>query len=140
MSGELASRSGEHQRAHEICQRGIDRIEENLRIRNFPGEKAFYGEVLARFGNVLARDGEIKLGVEYIKRGLQIMNPLLNFNLFLHGDLSAEISEAENNLRHCSHNPSPETEEISKRGIISSLRYLNTARAQNRGRGRLRSA
>jgi serine/threonine protein kinase/tetratricopeptide (TPR) repeat protein len=100
-SGELASRSGEHRRAREIYQRGIDRLEENLRARNFPGEKALYGIVLAGFGRVLARGGEIKSGAEYIKRGLEIMQPLLNANLTLiRGDLSAEISEAEDSLKH----------------------------------------
>jgi serine/threonine protein kinase len=98
--GELARRSGDGQRAREFCQRCIDRLQENLRIRNFPGEQAFYGEALAKFGNVLAGNGETKLGVEYIKRGLEVMQPLLNANLTLaRGDLSAEISEAEDDLR-----------------------------------------
>jgi serine/threonine protein kinase len=98
--GELASRSGDGQRAREFCQRCVERLEENLRIRNFPGEKAFYGEALAKFGNVLARSGEIKLGVDYIKRGLEVMQPLLNANLTVaRGDLSAEISEADDDLR-----------------------------------------
>ena len=98
--GELARRSGDGQRAREFCQRCIDRLQENLRIRNFPGEQAFYGEALAKFGNVLAGNGETKLGVEYVKRGLEVMQPLLNANLTLaRGDLSAEISEAEDDLR-----------------------------------------
>jgi tetratricopeptide (TPR) repeat protein len=101
VSGELAIRSGESQRAREIYQRGIGRLEENLRVRNYPGEKAFYGVALARFGNVLARGGEIKLGVEYIKRGLETIQSLLHTNLTLARDqLSDDISEAESNLRH----------------------------------------
>jgi tetratricopeptide (TPR) repeat protein len=101
VSGELAIRSGESQRAREIYQRGIGRLEENLRVRNYPGEKVFYGVALARFGNVLARGGEIKLGVEYIKRGLETIQSLLHTNLTLaRGQLSDDISEAESNLRH----------------------------------------
>ncbi|HYZ73188.1 MAG TPA: serine/threonine-protein kinase [Chthoniobacterales bacterium] len=100
VSGELLSRAGEHRRAREIFQRGIDRLEGNLRIRNFPGEKALYGESLVKFGNVLARGSEIKSGVEYIKRGLEIMQPLVDAKLTLtRGDLSADISEAEDDLR-----------------------------------------
>ena len=100
VSGELLSRGGEHQRAREIFQRGIDRLEENLRIRNFPGEKALYGESLVKFGNALARGSDIKLGVEYVKRGLEIMLPLLDAKLTLtRGELSVDISEAEDDLR-----------------------------------------
>jgi eukaryotic-like serine/threonine-protein kinase len=100
VSGERASRSGEHQRAREIFQRGVDRLEGNLRVRNFPGEKAFYGESLVKFGDVLARGGEIKLGVEYIKRALEIMRPLLDAKLAVtRGELSTDISEAEDDLR-----------------------------------------
>ena len=100
VSGELASRNGEHQRAREIFERGIRRLEENIRVRNYPAEKAFYGVMLTRFGNVLARGGEIKLGMEYISRGLQVIQPLVEANLTLtRGDLSADISEAEDNLR-----------------------------------------
>jgi serine/threonine protein kinase len=100
VSGELASRNGEHQRAREICERGLRRLDENLRVRNYPGEKAFYGALLTKFGNMLARGGEIKSGMEYIKKGLQIIHPLLDANLTLtRGELSADISEAEDNLR-----------------------------------------
>lgn len=64
-------------------------------------EKAFYGSVLIRFGNVLARGGEIKSGMEYVNRGLQIIQPLLDANLTLtRGELAADISEAKDDLRH----------------------------------------
>jgi serine/threonine protein kinase len=100
VSGELLSRSEEHKQARETFQRGVDRLEENLRVRKFPGEKAFYGESLVKFGDVLARGGEIKLGVEYIKRGIGIMQPLLDANLTVtRGELSIDISEAEDDLR-----------------------------------------
>ena len=50
---------------------------------------------------MLARGGEIKLGVEYIKRGLETIQSLLHTNLTLaRGQLSDDISEAESNLRH----------------------------------------
>jgi tetratricopeptide (TPR) repeat protein len=100
VSGELLSRSEKHQQAREAFQRGVDRLEENLRVRKFPGEKSFYGQSLVKFGNVLARGGEIKLGVEYIKRGVEIMQPLLDAKLTVtRGELSTDISEAEEDLR-----------------------------------------
>jgi serine/threonine protein kinase len=100
VSGELLSRSGEHQQARETFQQGVDRLEENLRVRKFPGERAFYGESLVRFGNVLARGGEIKLGVDYIKRGVGIMQSILDAELAVtRGELSVDILEAEDDLQ-----------------------------------------
>ncbi|HEX6565780.1 MAG TPA: hypothetical protein VF020_15940, partial [Chthoniobacterales bacterium] len=101
VSGEVESRNGQHQQARERFQRSIGQLEENLRVRNFPGERAFYGVALTRFGSVLARGGEIKLGAEHIKRGLEILHPLVDADLTLaRGELSDDISEAESNLRH----------------------------------------
>jgi hypothetical protein len=78
----------------------LNRLEENLRDRDSPGEKQFYGAALTRFGNALACAGEIGLGVENIERGLQIMYTLRGEHLtLLRGELSADIAEAEENLR-----------------------------------------
>jgi serine/threonine protein kinase len=98
--GEVLARSGDHKGSTDTFRRGLSRLEANLRVRDYPGEKAFYGEGLARCGRVLADTGEIKLGVEYIKRGLEIMESLLGTDLTLtRGELSADISEAEDDLR-----------------------------------------
>jgi tetratricopeptide (TPR) repeat protein len=100
VTGELASRNGEHQKARKFCERGISRLEENLRVRDYPGEKAFYGVALTRFGDVLASGGDPKIGVEYIERGLKIIHPLLDANLTLtRGELSSDISKADDDLR-----------------------------------------
>ncbi len=92
--------SGEGKPACEYYLRGLNRLEENLRARDFPGEKQLYGAELTRFGNALARAGEVRLGVENIKRGLQIMYALRGADLtVLRGELLADIAEAEQNLR-----------------------------------------
>jgi tetratricopeptide (TPR) repeat protein len=98
--GDVLDRSGDHKRSSETFRRGLSLIEANLRVRDYPAEKAFYGEGLARCGRVVADSGEIKLGVEYIKRALEIMHPLLGANVTLsRGELSADILEAEDDLR-----------------------------------------
>lgn len=92
--------SGEGKRACEYYLRGLNRLEENLRARDFQGEKQLYGAELTRFGNALACAGEVRLGVENIERGLQIMYALSGADLtVLRGELSADIAEAEQNLR-----------------------------------------
>jgi eukaryotic-like serine/threonine-protein kinase len=98
--GDVLDKSGDHKRSSETFRRGLSLIEANLRVREYPAEKAFYGEGLARCGRVVADSGEIKLGVEYIKKALEIMRPLLGANVTLsRGELSADILEAEDDLR-----------------------------------------
>ena len=58
VSGELASKSGEHQRAREFCQRGISRLEENLRIRSYPGEGILWFSINQIRQRVGARRGD----------------------------------------------------------------------------------
>jgi tetratricopeptide (TPR) repeat protein len=97
--GDVLDGSGDHKRSSDAFRRGLSRLEANLRVRGYPGEKALYGEGLAGCGRVLAECGEIKLGVEYIKRGLEIMHLLSAYATLSRGELSASISEAEDNLR-----------------------------------------
>jgi hypothetical protein len=79
--------------------RGLKLFEENLRVRDYPAEKAMYGAMLTRFGNVLARDGDLKLGTDYIARGLHVLYALRDGDSNLsRGDLVADIAEAEDNL------------------------------------------
>jgi serine/threonine protein kinase len=100
VDGDILDKSGDHKRSSDTFLRGLNRLEPNLRVRDYPAEKAFYGEGLARCGRVLAECGEIKVGVEYIKRGVEIMH-LLSANATLtRGELSVDILEAEDDLRH----------------------------------------
>ncbi|HTD17435.1 MAG TPA: serine/threonine-protein kinase [Chthoniobacterales bacterium] len=100
MHGEVANNSGEPSQGRDFFLRGLKLFEENLRVRDYPGEKAMYGAVLTRFGNVLARDGDLKLGTEYIARGLQVLYELRDGDSTLpRGDFLADIAEAEDNLR-----------------------------------------
>jgi tetratricopeptide (TPR) repeat protein len=98
--GEVIARSGETKLGRETFLHGLNLIEENLGVRDYPGEKALYGGALTRFGNILAGNGQVNLGVDYIQRGLQVMYHLRDANLTVdRGLVSSDISEAEANLR-----------------------------------------
>ncbi|MBV8102257.1 MAG: serine/threonine protein kinase [Verrucomicrobia bacterium] len=98
--GEVASKSGDQNQGRDYFLRALKLFEENFRIRDYPAEKAIYGAVLTRFGNVLAGGGDLKLGTEYIARGLQVLYPLRDTDSTLsRGELLADIAEAEDNLR-----------------------------------------
>jgi eukaryotic-like serine/threonine-protein kinase len=100
MQGQVASMHGENERARILYLRGLSRLEENLQVRDFPGERLFYGTLLTKVGDALARAGEARLGVDNIERGLQIMRSLRGANLTLpRGELSVDMAEAEENLR-----------------------------------------
>jgi eukaryotic-like serine/threonine-protein kinase len=106
MHGEVASKNGDQNQGHEFFLRGIKLFEENLRVRDYPAERAVYGAMLTRFGSVLACDGDLKLGTDYIVRGLHVLYPLRDGDSTLsRGDLVADIAEAEDNLRRYKDGP-----------------------------------
>jgi serine/threonine protein kinase len=97
---EVAVWSGDSKSARELFFRAVALLEEDLRIRKFPGEEAFYGGVVARVGEALIKMGERELGRDYLQRGLQTLYSLRASNqILLRGDLSADIARAEENLR-----------------------------------------
>jgi tetratricopeptide (TPR) repeat protein len=98
--GEVASKNGDQNQWHGFFLRGLNLFEENLRVRDYPAEKAMYGALLTRFGNVLAGGGDLKLGTDYIVRGLHVLYALRDGDSTLgHRELVADIAEAEDNLR-----------------------------------------
>ena len=100
MKGEVASRTGDVEQARKVFSSAVDLLEKNLRVRDFPQEKAFYGGLLERFGAVLGQVGETNLGCQCIERALQILYGLRDSGLLLqNGDMSADISDGEENLR-----------------------------------------
>jgi hypothetical protein len=55
--------------ARKMFSLALGLLEANLRIRDFPQEKAFYGGLLAKFGDVLREAGEAGFGLRCIDRG-----------------------------------------------------------------------
>jgi tetratricopeptide (TPR) repeat protein len=99
---EVAVRSGDSKGARELFLRAVALFEEDLHVRRFPGEEAFYGGLLAKVGEVLTNIGERELGRDYLERGLQTLYSLRASNqILLRGELSADIAGAEENLRRC---------------------------------------
>ena len=97
--GEVVAESGDLKKARDLFSRSLILFEQNLGVRDFPQEKACYGEALAEFGRVLWRGGELELGIEYIERGLRTMHAYRDSGLILVPGFSAEVSEAEDDLR-----------------------------------------
>jgi serine/threonine protein kinase len=97
--GEVVAESGDLKKARDLFSRALSLIQQNLGVRDFPPEKACYGEALAEFGRVLWRGGELELGIEYIERGLRTMHAYRDNGMILLPGFSAEVSEAENDLR-----------------------------------------
>jgi tetratricopeptide (TPR) repeat protein len=102
LQGEIDSRSAEPKIAHERFLRALSLLQENLRVRTFSGDQACYGCLLTKVGQALANLGENESARQYIERGLQVMYSLRGSQeTLLRGELSADISEAEDQLRRC---------------------------------------
>jgi tetratricopeptide (TPR) repeat protein len=98
---EVAAGIGRWGQSKQLFAEALDNLRENLRLRDYPEERAFYGCHLARYGKTICEEGDISTGRRYIQEGLQVMCDLLKSGKILKkDDLLNDISDAEKDLEY----------------------------------------
>jgi tetratricopeptide (TPR) repeat protein len=96
---EVAAESGRWGESKQLFADALDYLRENLRHRDYPEERAFYGCYLAKYGKTICEEGDIRSGCRYIQEGLQVMCDLQKSGkILLKDDLLNDISDAEKDL------------------------------------------
>jgi hypothetical protein len=98
---EVAAGAGRWGESKQLFAEALDNLRENLRHRDYPQERAFYGCYLARYGKTICEDGDIRSGCRYIREGVQVMCDLRKNGEILEKDvLLNDISESEKDLEY----------------------------------------
>jgi eukaryotic-like serine/threonine-protein kinase len=98
---EVAAGIGRWGQSKQLFAEALDNLRENLRLRDYPEERAFYGCHLARYGKTICEEGDIRSGCGYIQEGLQVMLDLQKSGkILLKDDLLNDISDGEKDLQY----------------------------------------
>jgi tetratricopeptide (TPR) repeat protein len=98
---EVAAGNGRWGESKQLFAEALDNLRENLRRRDYPAERGFYGCHLTRYGKTICEAGDIRSGRRYIQEGLQVMRDLQNSGEIPEtDDLLNDISDAEKDLEY----------------------------------------
>jgi hypothetical protein len=114
---EVADGIGNWTESERLFSQAFDYLRQEIRARDYPAERAFYGCYLTRYGKTLCEKGDIKSGSRYIEEGLQVMYDLQeNDSVVERDDLLNDISEAEEDLENCRQRLLNDANTIASRG------------------------
>jgi serine/threonine protein kinase len=95
---EVARAAGCWEESKQMFSQALSYLEKNVCARDYPYEREFYGDCLARLGNAFGHVGDPESACRYIEKGLQVLYALRNGVRFVPATLS-DISDAEEALK-----------------------------------------